>query len=78
MIDNNDYIWVLTGECSTDMGLDFRISSNCDIFDSNGTWLFSFKTPFIAHRSFIKNNRLYSTPTKDDNSIHVFEIIYKR
>ena len=76
LFDDRDYIWVVVGEWSADCGLSSSIVSTVDIFNEDGEFLYTFNSPNVGYYSFIKNGRLYSTPTQDDNYIRVFKIHY--
>ena len=77
MIDNNDYVWVVVGEWIIDSQGTIPITSTIDIFNEHGEFLYTFKSSYLGYSSFIKNGRLYSTPTEDDLNIRVFKIHYK-
>ena len=77
VIDDKDYVWVVVGECTIDSQGTITLTSTIDIFNEHGEFLYTFKSPYLGHISFIKNGRLYSTPMEDDLNIHVFKIHYK-
>jgi hypothetical protein len=76
--DKNGYIWVVVGECTMYNDAEYKIESVIDIFNENGEFLYTFKSPYFVYYSFIKNGRLYSRNTKDDLNIRVFEIQYNK
>jgi len=77
MVDDiNNYIWVVVGECSIDTIEKNKTETTIDIYSDIGEYLYTFKFPYISLVSFIKNGRLYSTPTEDDLYIRVFKINY--
>lgn len=78
MIDDNDYIWVVAGENSFNSYSIFSyiFPSTIDIFDEEGKFLYTFKSPYIIFKSFIKYGRLYSYPVGEDMLIRIFKIRY--
>ncbi len=79
LIDNRSNIWIVSGETSEDrQELDFE--NTVDIFNSNGKWLYSFKSSNVSQFSEINNNRLYNitliNPETDEQFIDVYEIRY--
>ena len=77
MVDERDYIWIVVGECSSSCSRDLNVNTTVDIFNEQGEFLYTFKTPHIGLFSVIKNGRLYSTPTEEDRNLRVFKIHYK-
>jgi hypothetical protein len=76
--DKNSYIWVVVGEYSGDTFEKIKTETTIDIYSNIGEYLYTFKFPYISLVSFIKNGRLYSTPTEDDLYIRVFQIKYNK
>ena len=76
VIDDKDYVWVAVGEWCLDNQQTSLITSTIDIFNENGNFLYTFKSPYFGSCNLIKNGRLYSTPTEDDLNIRVFKIHY--
>ena len=78
LFDDRDYAWVVVGEWGRDCDWSFNVISTVDVFDENCELLYTFQIPNMSFQSFIKNGRLYSTPTQDDTYIHVYNIQYNK
>jgi len=76
LIDDRDYVWIIVGEWNRDCNNSFKVISTIDIFNENGEFLYTLEIPNIGLSTFIKNGRLYTTPSYDDMYIRVFKIHY--
>lgn len=76
-VDDNDYIWVLVGECYLDSSSDIRVESIVDIFNKKGEYLYKLKSDVFSNMTVIKKGKLYSGPNAPgDNKVKVYKILY--
>jgi hypothetical protein len=78
-VDSKDYVWVATGYINGITFLKKDYMEIIDIFDQDGTYLYTFKTTALRVLSFIKNNRLFSSFTESyDTKAYMYDIKYNK
>ncbi|MFC1564991.1 6-bladed beta-propeller [candidate division KSB1 bacterium] len=73
-VDENNLIWVIVGEYCSDNYETKKINSTVDIFNTDGTWLYTFRTDVFGTRSVMKHGLLYTRPVPVESPIIVYKI----
>ena len=76
-VNENGYLWIGVGECNFDNLGRIKVINTIDIFNTEGKYLYTFKTPLCwMKETVIKYGRLYTMPVEFDRFIHVYKINY--
>jgi len=75
-IDSQDYVWVISGNINGWPYMDKDYMVTIDIFNSNGEYLYRYKTNIVTGVSIISNNKYCRVPTKYDDNTYVYRINY--
>ena len=78
MDNEKDYLYVTVGSTNLASLLDKDIEVTVDVFDTDGIYLYAFKTKLFRNNSTIKNSRLYAYPAEFDMKYNVYEIKYNK